>query len=188
MVRLFGHYVSKTFILLGIVETLLLQATIPLGVWLRFPDVVPQSAEAPIFPLWPKALTYSLIIVLCLVAVGLYHRDNRITSSGIFLRIIIALALGSLAMSLVFYVFPSLFLGRGAFGYALALSLPLLMISRALFQRTTGRQVWHRHVLIVGTGENALEIHKLKKNGHSVASSWSASCTFRANTMRSHSS
>jgi len=163
MVRLFGHYVSQSFILLGIIETLLLQATIPLGVWLRFPELAPYSHDVPIFPLWPKALTYSLIVVLSLVAVGLYHRDNRATSGGILLRIIIALGLSALSMIVVFYLFPSLFLGRGVFAYTIALSFPVLVISRFLFVRATGRQTWNRRILILGTGEKAKEIHDLKR-------------------------
>jgi hypothetical protein len=33
MVRIFGHYVSKSFAMLGFAETLILQAMLAAGVW-----------------------------------------------------------------------------------------------------------------------------------------------------------
>jgi len=163
MVRIFGHYVSRSFILLGILENLLLQAAIGVSVWLRFGDIDPATLEVPIYPVWPKAMVYSLVMLLCLVAVGLYHRDHRATSGGVLLRIIIALMLGSLAMSVLFYLFPVLFFGRGVFAISLGLSLAALIFSRALFLRTTDHKVWHRRVLVLGSGENARRISDLKK-------------------------
>ena len=71
MVRIFGHYISQSFILLGIIEMLLLQLAIGIGVWLRFGDIDPSTLEIPVYPVWPKALVYSLVMLLSLVAVGL---------------------------------------------------------------------------------------------------------------------
>ncbi len=164
MVRLFGHYVSKSFVALGVTEYVALLIVMHVGVWIRFHDVAPPY-EVPVYPVWPKAIIYALVVAMCMVALGLYHRDHRPTPGGILLRILLALALGALIMSGVFYFFPSLFLGRGAFGYTLALSLPAIVGLRVVFYRCGTRRLWSRRVLVLGTGESAEHIAELKRTG-----------------------
>ena len=161
MVRIFGHYVSKSFVSLGIVEALLLALMLCAGNWLRFIDSTPSETE-PVSPLWFKALVYSVVVILAMIAVGLYHRDYREPTRDILLRLVIALGLASLAMSILFYAFPSLYLGRGAFAYAVGLSLLVLMVARVWFYRVADRDTSRRRVLVIGTGDSARKICDLK--------------------------
>lgn len=162
MVRIFGHYVSKSFVMLGLVEAVMLVIALCVGNWVRFADSIPSEVESGA-PLGLKAVVYSVVVMLGMIAVGLYHRDYREPFSDILFRLVIALGLASLAMSMLFYAFPSLYLGRGAFGYAVALSLVMLFCVRVWFYRVADRDASRRRVLVVGSGESALKICDLKE-------------------------
>ena len=164
MVQIFGHYVSKSFAMLGIIETLLLQAMLVAGVWLRFSEFNP-AGEVPIGPLWPKAIVYSAVVILCMVSMGLYHRDVQAGFVGILLRIILALGLAFLVISALFYAYPPLFIGRGVLAYTLGASLLALTISRLLFFHYGSRYAPQRRILVLGTGKNAQKITDLR-NGN----------------------
>ena len=171
MARLFKHYIPHSFLLLGMIELLILILSIYLGASLRFAGE-DQSLKA-VGPLWPKAFIFALVMTSMMTAVGLYKTNLRDGIAGMLLRIGISILLGLAAMSFVFYFFPALFLGRGAFGLAFAVALTGIVLARIIFFKVVNQEAIKRRILVLGTGKRAGEItqqmrRKVDKRGFTI--------------------
>lgn len=153
MLRLFKHYVPHSFLMLGVIEALILILSIYLGASLRFAgEDDPLSAVGPLLP---KALLFALVMISVMTAVGLYKSNLRDGIAGMLLRIGISIVLGWAAMGFAFYLFPALFLGRGAFGLAFAVALTGIVVTRIIFFKVVNQDAMKRRILVLGTGKRA---------------------------------
>jgi len=152
MIRLFGHYVSKTFLMLGIIEFLVSAISLVAGHHLR---IITESWEiTPIYSIWFTATIYAALMTASMLSVGLYQRGATFTS-GMLVRIGLAFVFASMAMSLLFYGFPDLFLGRGSMAYTMLFTLVGVLVLRSLFVRLVDSESRMRRVLVVGAGQQA---------------------------------
>lgn len=159
MIRLFGHYVSKLFLLLGGMEIALLYLCVLGGYALRanFGEFQPQIADTS---LHSSAALYASLTSAAMLAMGLYQRGLQ-EAAALLVRLGISFFLATMAMSLVFYWFPGLFLGRGIFGLAMLLSLAALLTLRTIFFHIVGTESQKHRVLVLGSGMNAARIDHL---------------------------
>lgn len=74
------------------------------------------------------------------------------------LRLVQALGLGWVALAITFYAFPHLMLGRGVSLVALPLALSLMVGWRLSIHWLMGHPQIGERILVVGSGENAIEI------------------------------
>jgi sugar transferase (PEP-CTERM system associated) len=74
------------------------------------------------------------------------------------LRLVQALGLGWVALAITFYAFPHLMLGRGVSLVALPLALSLMVGWRLTIHWFLGHPQIGERILVVGSGENAIEI------------------------------
>ncbi|MBI2379324.1 MAG: TIGR03013 family PEP-CTERM/XrtA system glycosyltransferase [Gammaproteobacteria bacterium] len=161
MIRLFRHYIPLSLLLLGSFEFVVLFAAVYLGVNLRFSGV--PGAELSSVSLVYKALVFAVTNMLVLFAIGLYQRGLRDTFKDTLIRILAALVVGVVAMMLLFYVFPSLFIGRGAFGLAVVVGFLGVTGCRSLFLRLVDHHLLNERVLVVGTGKSANELAMMRR-------------------------
>ena len=151
MVRVFKHYIPKPLFVISIVEVLTSMLAVYLGVLIRFGF---ESDEAHAFIL-PSALVFALVVFSSMVSMGLYQRHLRDGRRGMFIRIGVAFAISFGVMSMLFYLFPSLTLGRGVFAYAFILALMGVLGARFVYIKVVNREELKRRILVVGTGEKA---------------------------------
>lgn len=161
MIRIFRHYIPRSFIVLGLIEFLVLMLSVYAGVWLRFMDDVHGRAEVE--PIAAKALIFASAMMATMIVGGLYQRNFREGMGGMLLRVVISALLGLTLMSVIFYAFPETFLGRGAFGLAFAISVIGILLVRALFFRLVDQETLARRVLVLGAGKRALAIAGLRR-------------------------
>ena len=161
MIRLFGHYVSKLFLLLGSLELFLLYGCVLGGYFLRagmtgdLPSLTVDRA------LHSSALLYALLMSSSMIAMGLYQRGLH-GAAALLVRLGVSFFLATMAMSLLFYALPDLFLGRGVFGLAMLLSTVGILILRSVFFYFAGTESKKHRVLVLGTGLNAARISQLE--------------------------
>jgi sugar transferase (PEP-CTERM system associated) len=153
MVRVFGHYVSRAYLLLGMAEFLACMLALLAGAYLRFGSHIPVP-EAGTYPLWYTAVLFGVLMVTSMVSVGLYQRGLRL-SGGLLVRIGLSFLFSSMAISLSFYALPELFVGRGVLGYAILVSLLMILMLRTSFYRITSEETRKHRVLVLGTGRHA---------------------------------
>ncbi len=147
------------------VEIVIFFVSVYLGVILRFYDwhsYQVYSIEGSMQSIFPRALVFTLVMFGVMTTMGLYQRDYREGPKTTFVRIVGSFFIGLLLMALVFYMAPTLILGRGAFGMAFFCAFIGIISSRFLcFHRTD--TAWQRNLLILGVGRNAQLISQLKR-------------------------
>lgn len=161
MIRIFRHYIPRSFIVLALVEFLALTFSVYVGVWLRFMHDAP--GRAAVEPIATKALLFALIMQSAMVVVGQYKRNFREGMGGMLLRVAISSLLGLVLMAVVFYAFPETFLGRGAFGLAFGAALIAIILVRIVFFRVVDHETLARRVLVLGAGKRAMAIAGLRR-------------------------
>jgi sugar transferase (PEP-CTERM system associated) len=153
MIRVFGCYVSKIYLYLGMLEAVGFLAALHLGTLTRFGWRLGDDLDWPSVTL--TALVFALVMAVAMVAMGLYQRGVQEQEASFLVRVGIAFLLGAAMLAVTFYIFPALFIGRGVIGLSLLYSLIAISGTRALFARFAGVDARKRRVLVVGTGVNA---------------------------------
>ena len=115
-IRVLGQYVPASLGVLALIEVGLAFLALYAAVLIRFQTPINHlsNLEEELGPLWPRALLFSAIVAICLLAFGLYSARQRAQLGGIFVRLVAALVVASGALAAVFYLIPSLHLWRGA--------------------------------------------------------------------------
>ena len=161
MIRIFRHYIPRSFIVLALIEFVVLMSSVYVGAWLRFMHDVQGRAEVE--PLAIKAWLFAVIMLAAMIVVGLYQRNFREGMGGMLLRVAISALIGFALMSFTFYTFPNTFLGRGAFGLAFAIAVIAIMLVRMVFFRFVDEETLARRVLVLGAAKRAKAVAGLRR-------------------------
>ena len=160
MFRLFGHYVSKLYLLLGVVEFLVMFYSLLAGFYVRYSQGNLSLVDAP-ETLSYTAMAYAMAMTISMISVGLYQRGLPF-SAGLLVRVGLSFLIASVAMSVVFYTFPDLVVGRGVMTYAMLFTFAGVLGLRSLFFRLTNSDLQATKVLVLGTGRQARMIADLE--------------------------
>ena len=161
MLRIFNHYITTSFVWLVLIETIILFGSVYLSREIIFYGEDPQI-KLLLEPFFVKAFVYTLIMGLSMTAVGLHTRSVVENSAAMAIRTLLAFFFGFLASTLLFYVYPELFLGRGVFGLTLVLSSVGVITVRVIFRKIDDVDAFKKRILILGTGKKAKIIESLK--------------------------
>jgi len=159
VIRFFRHYVPLNLLLLVLIEALILSGSIYAGVGVRFLDghLIPPELD----PLLPKALAFALVMLGLMTASGLYDLEWQGGVRALLQRLGLSFGLGLVTMSLLFYFFPALLVGRGAFLLSFGLALLGILLSRALFIRWARVGALKTRALVIGTGSRAAHVEAM---------------------------
>lgn len=153
-VKLFKHHLRVPFLILLVAECGIFYASNFLGLLLRFGTVSWESIDN----LAEKSAVVALMLLLGMTAMGLYQAQRpagRVLLGSIAIRVALGLLIGTLGLMVLYYVFPSLLIGRGVLALSLLCSLLLITSVRWLFYATVDSTVLRRRVLVYGAGEPA---------------------------------
>jgi sugar transferase (PEP-CTERM system associated) len=161
--RIFRHYIPASFIVLGFTEGLVFFLSFYAGVYLRFSGDTQPVAEH-FGPLEVKALTYSGVMMISMVAFGLYDRASWFMDgySNMLLRVIACFLFSIFPLSVLFYLAPETALWRGATLLVLSISLLGIVAIRAFFLKIVDHSIFKRRALVLGTGKRANHIRQLE--------------------------
>ncbi len=165
MFRIFRHYIPKPLLMLGIAEILILLVSVYIGVVLFYLGDLGAAGEAPdpVFNgLLPRAGIFTLVLLLVMTAMGLYQRDLRDSPRTVMSRIWLSFVLGLVLMSLVYHLWPELFIGQGAMVVALVCAFIGIVSCRFIAYQHTENLLKSR-VLVIGAGEEAQRIEGLRR-------------------------
>ena len=104
-----------------------------------------------------KGLTYSAVMIVSMIAFGLYDRASWFMDgySNMLLRVVACFLFSIFPLSVLFYLAPETSLWRGATLLVLAISLLGIMGVRAFFLKIIDHSIFKRRVLVLGTGKRA---------------------------------
>ncbi|HIJ85754.1 MAG TPA: TIGR03013 family PEP-CTERM/XrtA system glycosyltransferase [Magnetococcales bacterium] len=176
MIRIFKHFISRWSIFLLVAESLAGVLAVYVGVWIRFAGEAPEDySHGP--ELLIRALFFALVMIMSMAATGRYQRVLDDGFSAEVLRVAVSFIIGMVALGLLFYVFPDIFIGRGTNGLAMTFAFVIFLTIRWFFYHyIIDIDVLKRKILVFGDGENARLVHNLVQStpfGVSIVGCWS---------------
>lgn len=161
MVKLFGYFISKSFLLLALLESICFNASI----W--FVEYYQNLYSAPTLGAVvaePAHLAgfYTLLMLASMIALGLYQRGVLERASGFLIRLLLAFVLGGLLMGLAASMVKTVSISLAQLVLAQLFSFVWVLILRSAFVRLTKADSRKRRVLVLGTGINADRIEMLQ--------------------------
>lgn len=140
--------------LLVLIEFAALIAALYAAVQLRFlgrDDQIVWSFGAVL----PRALLFAGVMSITMAALGLYQSHSRERLRGQLGRIVVAFAVGGVALVASFYLFPAAYIGRGVAALALGFGLGGVLALRYVFTGVVDQAAFRRRVLVLGAGRKA---------------------------------
>lgn len=153
-VRFFRHHFHLAYVMLGLVEIAILILSVYAGAFIRFfddPSVVQQAIGA----LPARAAVVAVVVNLCMLAMGLYQPNMRDGFTGVVLRTGVAFVIGAVGLTMVFYIWPGVFLGRGALLLSLSIAFGATLAVRLVFSNYINSNVLRNRVMVLGAGNKA---------------------------------
>ncbi|MDH4053914.1 MAG: TIGR03013 family PEP-CTERM/XrtA system glycosyltransferase [Gammaproteobacteria bacterium] len=114
-------------------------------------------------PIAPKAAAVAVVILTSLIAMGLYQFHQRLYFREAVVRLLVGLAIGCLALAILFYALPTVMISRDVASIAVGYALVLLIGVRFYFVRTVDENMFRRRTLIFGAGDRAAAIQDLRR-------------------------
>ena len=170
MLRLFKHYISYNVVLLSLIDLALLALAGEVAWRLRVAQIGVSVGDFSQRVL--EIVGFSGVIWLAMIAVGGYGPEALRSIRFATARLLVAVSLGVLAISLLNFFLPGSALWRSVLLYAMGLSIVFLVSNRVLANRLLGPVVFRRTVLVLGAGERAERILRLshrRESGFAVA-------------------
>ena len=159
MIRLFKHYVPRAVLLLGVLDFAMLLLAAEGGWVLRVWQL--GSGVDPVTARLPQLLSFVAALQCAMIAVGCYGSEALNSLKFATARLLVAVSLGVIMISVMFFLLPELTLWRSNSVYAMALAVGLLILVRALLGGVIGGDAFKRRVLVLGAGSRAERIRTL---------------------------
>lgn len=161
MIRVFKHYVPNAVLLLGVLDVLLLLAAAEAGWELRAWQI--GIAAGPVWPRLPQLIGFAAPLMVAMIAVGAYQSDVLVSIRQAAMRLMVAVSLGVLFLSVLFFTLPSLSLWRSNLFYAMLFAIAGLVMVRLLFGGALGSERFKRRIVVLGSGARAVRLERLER-------------------------
>ncbi len=162
MIRLFKHYVPNAVLLLGIMDFVLLLIAAEIGWVYRLSQI--GAVPEPITTRIPELLAFAGALEIAMIAVGAYGIEALNSLRFALARLLVAISLGIIALSAIFFLVPELSLWRSNLFYSMIISTVFLFGMRILLGKTLGGAAFKRRLVVLGAGSRAQRIKDLAKD------------------------
>jgi len=159
VIRLFKHYVPHAVLLLGIVDLALLFAAAEAAWSLRAWQI--GMGETPLGDRWAPLATFAVALQTAMIAVGVYGPESLQSLRFAAARLLVAISLGVIFISMLFFLFPGTTLWRSNSLYAMGIAFVALMTARLVLGGLLGSAAFKRRLLVLGAGERAARVEAL---------------------------
>lgn len=164
--RIANHHVPRFTAFFLLAEFLVAIAAVYCAALLRFPAKSYHYVQThPNFFL--TSLIFAVLFIFSMSALGMYnvnfHKDLRST----FLRLMPALLLTFILVTLGFYMFPDLYMGRGILFLMMGNAAIFIFIGRVLIYKSSDYAGMKSRIIFLGCGELAKECYSLALNNTS---------------------
>ena len=156
MIRLFKHYVPYAVLLLGAIDFALLllgaEAGWALRRWQLSGDFTAGSAPQP------SMIAFAVALQAAMVAVGVYGIQAIRSVRFAVARLLVAVGLGILLLSVLFFLLPPVSFWRSSLFYATLVALAGMIAVRTMLRDTLAGEGFKRRVMVLGGGARAKRI------------------------------
>ncbi len=159
MIRVFKHYLPHLVLMLGLLDAAVLFAAAEIGWVVRAHQI--GMRVTPILGRLPQLLIYAGSLLLAMIGVGVYSPLSLHSVRQATARLMVAISLGVIVQSMLFFLVPGLTFWRSNLLYAMALSVVMLVGSRIALGRALGSDALKRRVMVLGAGPRAARLRTL---------------------------
>ena len=161
MIRLFKHYVPHAVLLLGLLDFLLLMVAAE-GGWVLRAHQIGMDVE-PVTSRLAPLLSFALSIQTAMIAVGVYGPESLQSIRFALARLLVAVSLGVIFLSVLYFLMPGITLWRSNSLYAMGLAVAVLLLIRLLLGSMLGGEAFKRRLVVLGAGNRANRIRELER-------------------------
>lgn len=161
MIRLFKHYVPHAVLFLGMLDVALLIASAEIAYSIRLHQI--GSMVGPVVDRLPQLFTFAVSLETAMIAVGVYGADALQSLRRAVARILVAISLGVIFLSVLFFLSPAITFWRSNLFYAMGIAAVSLVAIRILLGKMLGGQVFKRRVVVLGAGPRAARLKALQQ-------------------------
>jgi sugar transferase (PEP-CTERM system associated) len=161
-IRLLGHHVHVPLLILVVVEVVAFAGAMLAAALLRLGTDV-TAIEAELGALWPRSIVFALAASVSFLALGLYSIRERIGALGVALRVFIACFAAMAVSAVVFYLVPSIEIGRGVLFLATLIAILLSLFIRTLADRLMNLEALKKRVLVYGHSERMVAFKRMRR-------------------------
>jgi sugar transferase (PEP-CTERM system associated) len=161
MIRLFKHYIPHAVLLLGLLDFLLLLGAAE-GGWIFRAHQIGMEVDHVSTRMAPL-ISFAVSIQTGMIAVGVYGPEALQSIRYALARLLVAISLGVLFLSVMHFLLPDMTLWRSNSLYAMGLSIVLLLAIRILLGSMLGGEGFKRRLVVLGAGNRANRIRDLEQ-------------------------
>ncbi|MDX3900658.1 MAG: TIGR03013 family PEP-CTERM/XrtA system glycosyltransferase [Sphingobium sp.] len=161
MIRLFKHYVPHAVLLLGLLDFVLLLTAAEAG-WIVRARQIGMDVDYILNRTGPL-LSFALAIQTAMIATGVYGTEALQSIRFAFARLLVAISLGVIFLSVMHFLMPEMTLWRSNSLYAMSLAVLLLLAMRLLLGSMLGGEAFKRRLIVLGAGPRANRIRDLEQ-------------------------
>jgi len=161
MIRLFKHYIPHAVLMLGIFDFVLLIAAAEAGWVLRAHQIEMDIEE--IYTRIGPLLSFALAQQTAMIAVGVYGAEALTSIRFATARLLVAISLGVIFLSVMHFATPDLTLWRSNSLYAMMLAFVFLITLRIMLGSMLGGEAFKRRLVVLGAGRRADRVRQLEQ-------------------------
>jgi sugar transferase (PEP-CTERM system associated) len=165
MIRVFKHYIPHAVLMLGFFDFALLIAAGEAG-WVLRAHQIEMQVEGIYTRIGPL-LSFALALQTAMIAVGVYGPEALTSLRFAMARLLVAVSLGVIFLSVMHFMLPDLTLWRSNSLYAMVLAFVFLISLRILLGSMLGGEAFKRRLVVLGAGRRADRIRQLEKRSGS---------------------
>ena len=147
--------------MLGFFDFVLLVAAAETGWVLRAHQIEMHISEI-YTRIWPL-LSFAIALQTAMIAVGVYGAEALTSIRFATARLLVAISLGVIFLSVMHFATPDLTLWRSNSLYAMLLSFAFLIVLRVLLGSMLGGEAFKRRLVVLGAGKRADRIRHLER-------------------------
>ena len=159
MFRLFKHYVPHAVVWLALIEFLALLGSAE-GAWHLYARQAGFDA-GPLAGRWLPLLTFAVANSLAMMATGMYGNEGLRSMRFATARLLAAISLGVIFLSVLGFLLPTATLWRANSLYAMVLAIAVLFVIRLALTQSAGAEAFRRRILVLGAGPRAARLAAL---------------------------
>ena len=161
MIRLFKHYIAYPVLVLCFVDMAVLLLVAEAGWVLRLRQI--GIDPGPLANRVPQLLTFAFSIQAAMIGVGVYAAESLQTFRFAAARLLVAISLGVILISVLHFITPGMTLWRSNSVYAMVLAVILLLAVRILLGGFVSGDMFKRRVLLLGAGRRAKRVADMER-------------------------
>lgn len=160
-IRIFQHYWHLHLAVLAVIEGVIFFFAPYFAGYLRFNSQA--LAEEMLGPMLPRGVVFAGVLFISMAAMGLYNSRQRSRLAGLIARVAASVVGGAMFITILFYLFPDLHIGRGALLISLVIAFGGSVIARVVFDTLVDEDLFKRRVLVYGSGRRGESIARLRR-------------------------